>query len=137
MAERDAQLLRLESLSTSQKSPGTPLPTLTLPPIPTDHETLLKIKILESFKDELQIENERLSERLKSKAQELEELTIEMDTMRNDLDAMSSASDGEGLAKVCTALCCTCVVIAFDPQCVWVIREEEKLFIFLISFLLL
>ena len=56
------------------KSQKSPFPT---PEVLQDLETVLKIKVLESFKSELQIENDSLLAKCKSKAQRVEELTAQ------------------------------------------------------------
>lgn len=52
-----------------------------------DLETVLKIKVLESFKSELQIENDSLLAKYKSKAQRVEELTAQTVALKGELDA--------------------------------------------------
>lgn len=52
-----------------------------------DPETVLKIKVLESFKSELQIENDNLLAKYKSKAQRVEELTAQTMALKGELDA--------------------------------------------------
>lgn len=66
------------------KSQKSPFPT---PEVLQDLETVLKIKVLESFKSELQIENDSLLAKCKSKAQRVEELTAQTVALKGELDA--------------------------------------------------
>lgn len=66
------------------KSQKSPFPT---PEVLQDLETVLKIKVLESFKSELQIENDNLLAKCKSKAQRVEELTAQTVALKGELDA--------------------------------------------------
>jgi hypothetical protein len=82
VASQDAQLQTLENIINTQKSPVFPTQEVL-----QDLETVLKIKVLESFKSELQIENDSLLAKYKSKSQRVEELTAQTVALKGELDA--------------------------------------------------
>ena len=51
-----------------------------------DSELLLKVSVLESFKSELQLENDRLNTNCNNKAQKVSELSKEIVSLRSELD---------------------------------------------------
>jgi hypothetical protein len=82
VASQNAQLQILENIVNTQKSPVFPTQEVL-----QDLETVLKIKVLESFKSELQIENDSLLAKYKSKSQRVEELTAQTVALKGELDA--------------------------------------------------
>ena len=51
-----------------------------------DSELLLKVSVLESFKSELQLENDRLNMNCNNKAQKVDDLSKEIVSLRSELD---------------------------------------------------